>query len=461
MFASIFSYPVERAYPFRWFTPVVFIGGIIALTLASFLSVATQGYETVAIYTADPNTTNSNSNFFATWPSFLTANTKSVCSPTSIPVNTDFLTNNTALAYTLRSISHISDDPSQPPTLAGSFPYQNSPLQNCEIEYVEIQYESIQLNAVQIGRQTWGAIVKGYIKCSVSSPTGLTTLELMATYQYNWPDRKKQFASPNATTKASLSLGEALLRWYSVSLTYDMNEANKQLPDTQRVFKGYTTLQRRDQVTDVTSLDYFAVQDCFFHSLNATGLVDVIHFCTTRRMDELVHARPNVPGTPLPGMVWISADSLAKMFYFTVLADLGQDTGEANPLVEPLLVEYYSRNITDIINKKSEGNNGLGLNSAGIAAEPVTVEEARGLRLGVSPSVIATSYLCQVPRLKSSGTLFVAVLVNDVVMLSVLWRLFVLLVGYFALKPEMMVCEGCAGREPLLEEKRVLRMSTV
>jgi len=62
MFLSLFSYSLERQYPFKWFTPTVFIRGIIAITLASILSVATQGYETVSIYTPDPDATNLNAN---------------------------------------------------------------------------------------------------------------------------------------------------------------------------------------------------------------------------------------------------------------------------------------------------------------------------------------------------------------------------------------------------------------
>jgi len=113
-----------------------------------------------------------------------------------------------------------------------------------------------------------------------------------------------------------------------------------------------------------------------------------------------------------------------------------------NPLVEPELMTHFSRNL-----------------SAPARAEKVW---EKSTLLGVSPSVVATSYLCRVPRLKSTVTLVVAVLINDIVLLSVLWRLFVFLVGHFLLKPDMMVCEGCLCREPSLsEEKRALGITTV
>jgi len=102
-----FSYPLERPYPFRWFTWVAPFGGLIAAVFLSFVSIATQGYETVAVYTSDPNVTEANQGLFAKWPDFLKAKTLPVCSPTSMPVNTHFFTNNTALTYTLRA-SHIT-----------------------------------------------------------------------------------------------------------------------------------------------------------------------------------------------------------------------------------------------------------------------------------------------------------------------------------------------------------------
>jgi hypothetical protein len=41
--------------------------------------------------------------------------------------------------------------------------------------------------------------------------------------------------------------------------------------------------------------------------------------------------------------------------------------------------------------------------------------------LVINKSVIASQYLCQLPKLKSNGSLFIAVLVADLVMLQALW----------------------------------------
>ncbi len=44
MDSSMFSYNISRPYPFRWFTPVVFVGGAIALVLFSLLNLVSTGY---------------------------------------------------------------------------------------------------------------------------------------------------------------------------------------------------------------------------------------------------------------------------------------------------------------------------------------------------------------------------------------------------------------------------------
>ena len=44
MHESVFSYNLSRPYPYRWFTWVVFVGGIIAAALFTVINVAADGY---------------------------------------------------------------------------------------------------------------------------------------------------------------------------------------------------------------------------------------------------------------------------------------------------------------------------------------------------------------------------------------------------------------------------------
>lgn len=44
MVASNFEYTITRPYPFRWFTPVVLLGGVILFALFTLLNLVTTGY---------------------------------------------------------------------------------------------------------------------------------------------------------------------------------------------------------------------------------------------------------------------------------------------------------------------------------------------------------------------------------------------------------------------------------
>ena len=48
----------------------------------------------------------------------------------------------------------------------------------------------------------------------------------------------------------------------------------------------------------------------------------------------------------------------------------------------------------------------------------------------VNPAVIATQYFCQIPRLKSTGSLLIAIIVADLVFLQVLWKVLNLAVTF-------------------------------
>lgn len=68
MYSSFFSYSLQRSYPFRWFTPVTIIGGIIFTVLFSFINVAANGYQLKTIYTTNPNATLNEKHWFTQAP---------------------------------------------------------------------------------------------------------------------------------------------------------------------------------------------------------------------------------------------------------------------------------------------------------------------------------------------------------------------------------------------------------
>lgn len=120
--------------------------------------------------------------------------------------------------------------------------------------------------------------------------------------------------------------------------------------------------------------------------------------------------------------VWLAADSLAKSFYSTILIDLGQTTATPNILTNATALQYFSQNITymqrQIVNA-----------IPGPANDSYEALKDQMGPLSMYAAVISTKYLCEVPKRKSSGTLFVSILVADLVFLQALWKIFTLCTG--------------------------------
>jgi hypothetical protein len=432
MHASLFSYTITRPYPFKWFTPVAVIGGLLAAVLISFLSIATQGYQIVAVYTPDPNTTHGTPNFFGDWPLFMTENTRSSCSPTTIPIGGEFYTNNTALKDTLSS-AWQGDSASSPQNLLGSLPYRNNVLQDCSVRNITVNVQGLERTAMQIAIQQWGVILTASITCGIDSSDGPMMMDLMTTYNFNPPDGWHRanfplFPGRNESSKASLWWGETLLAWNYIALTNDLQLANEIFPSKANpaVYKGTIGFTRTSGSVPsneaIRSLGFFDAV-CFFAPF---GVAHRLYSCRHDDVDRLdmvshlVHAGESDPEAPLPG-IWISADSLSKAFYFTILADLGQRASGPSILVDPELLAHFTQNITSIRDRITSDNGTWGENLdmgflQGLAHDPYT--GSSNSHLGILPSVLSTTYLCQVPRLKSTPTLVVSVLINNIVLLS-------------------------------------------
>jgi hypothetical protein len=135
--------------------------------------------------------------------------------------------------------------------------------------------------------------------------------------------------------------------------------------------------------------------------------------------------------------------------------DLGQNN--TNILTDQKLLERFSKNITNIIAQQfgdvnqRNGNWGFGNNKRlrelhpGLAQGPYTPQNASNWTLSFQPSCMAVSYLCQVPRMESTGSLVFSVLIADFVLLQVLWKVIILIVDFFMYRrhSDMSSCQGC------------------
>lgn len=452
MHASIFSYSLSRAYPFRWFTPAVVIGGIIATALVTFLSVGTAGYQLVSVSSSNPNVTESAKTWFGHGLGAIIGSMQPACASTTIPLDTVLYSNNTALAYTLTSVTLNGTDGSS--VRQGSLVYHNNPLQNCTVPSILVEFEALQRPANNIAIQQQGAKLTVDIVCLVETPQGIASLNLSTVYEYIHEGTdaatRQTFIGRNSSAQASLYWAESALQLYWTNLTNSMYEENKD--PSYQFYKGSAVLERDGSaptdVGDVESLDFFDMVHCFFIPFSKASIEPEVSYCGTAYQISTLAAGPGSGTQPFTS-IWIPLDSLAKSLYYTVLTDLGQvGTTYPNIFTDVDLLSYFTQNFTAIAESMSSQSHPWGENvdvESALASTPFSANDTSEPELRVNPSTLATNYVCQVPQLKPTSSLIVAVLVADLVLLQTIWKLFKMVTDWLLMSkhPELKYCEGC------------------
>ncbi|KAJ5134851.1 hypothetical protein N7526_006216 [Penicillium atrosanguineum] len=436
---SFFSYNVSRPYPYRWFTPAAVLGAVTFAALFSLLNFAANGYDLVVQTSTNPNSTMSSAGWLGRWPSYLTDKVRPTCQAATVSVGSQVFTNQTALTYTLTAIWQPSEGTNI--TVFSSMSYFNNVLENCTVTAIEINLEALDRTASQFGFSEWGAVVQSYILCGFYTPSGLIQFNLTQAYDYipatiSWSHLYtflgSNFLERDKSTRASLWWGESALSNYYVYLTRMMQDirVNATSSGEPGIRKGtiYIT-PGNNTARDIKSLQFFNLDYRFIVDLGY-GNFEVLAPGEDPTVSKLDYGRvyPNV---------WIIADSLAKSAYSTVLTDLGQIAAKPNLLTNDDDLEYFSRNFSAIQRHRANADPG---------PETVQYDTAKSGTgpLGTTPSVISMGYICQVPRLKSTGNLLVSILVADLVFLQAIWQLFKLVTDtyLFRSRPESNQCKA-------------------
>lgn len=241
--------------------------------------------------------------------------------------------------------------------------------------------------------------------------------------------------------QASLWWGESLMftYWCIVSSETHAIGNNQAFQGLPYIIKGMLYYVPRHQ-HHISSLDFFKVSNYRFiggsqFAPSWTGPWSYDHSGNTSQLAE-TEAYPNI---------WKSADALAKSAYSTILIDLGQSNERPNILTDANLLQDYTKLFENFQDK-------YGVNitaNPGPATESYDkLKDATG-PLDTTRSVVSTSYLCSVPKRKSTSNLIVSILVADAVFTQVTWRLFTWIIGMFFLRRDSTAryCEGCLHRK--------------
>jgi hypothetical protein len=449
---SYFSYPITRKYPFWWFTPVAILLLIFtpALTVIYF---ASTGYELVAQMSPDPNTTvgKYKDRWYVRLAAVPTDSLEPHGDPATIPVNSQFFTNQSGLTYTLLAVNDTLDGPIG--TLIPALPYYNNlTLQNCNVSVIQIDLDHLDRTPNQVIAADWGMQIYTRIFCIVADTHGTYELSFRGSYDFLTDDYSlltgsQQFVAIDPTSRAAFWWGESLLSawWINVSSTmiwtYGVHTASP--GDMQKEFFEWVPWY---PAQDVTDLDAFGVtwhyitnplSDGSFQSPANGSIYHPIKASTA--IQDGHGSFPN-GSTILYGM-----DRLARVMYSTILIDLGQPpaTSKSNILLNPDLLTEFS-NVTF----SSPG--GYGVNPAPFpagAGYANLTASGHQYHLTFSPSSISTTYFCQVPKIKSPAYIVLSVLVADLVFLQTVWQIYCFIVG-LVLSGDAKAnwCDGCKNK---------------
>lgn len=204
----------------------------------------------------------------------------------------------------------------------------------------------------------------------------------------------------------------------------------------------------RSNVSDMTDLDFFTDVGYHFVTLDTTN--GIPGCCINPAGHDFPISIGNLAQHNVGPNIWIEADGLAKSFYATILADLGQSSRD-NMLENAALLEHFTSNLTGTI----DGQNGW-VEAAWLATNPATqsynkIKHITG-DLTIIPSVISAQYLCRIPKLKSTGSLFLSILLADLVFLQALWKVlnWITMAWLERSDPHANFCQGCL--KPLARE---------
>ncbi|KAK6845770.1 hypothetical protein PG995_015880 [Apiospora arundinis] len=378
MHQSSFSYNVTRAYPFKWLTPTVIIGGIITATLVSFINFASSGYELVATSSNNPNGT-------------------------------------------------VSD---------------LSRLERCNVTEVVIDVSGrYKQTARTTGSSGASVLVHALASCAVDIDTskteaalGPTYVEMEGTYEAAFYPSVKTFLSQNKTNFPSLY-------WGSRYCALDPGSAHA------RRYDASVVLRRRANGTDNNTYEETMRDDFFYVRCFMDG-----NFCRDHDIPSLAAPEKNSWKHPYP-KIWHGVNSLGKGMWHTVLADLGRNESSVpNMLTQPELLA----NLTGGLASEVAWYNDMSLMPKGmeiynllhghpLASEAFDPNDKPQARLGVTDAFFSANYICQVPQTKTAGTLFLSILVADLVLLQAVWLIFRFVVDTLAQRkdPTLRHCAGC------------------
>ncbi|RKK25648.1 hypothetical protein BFJ66_g2352 [Fusarium oxysporum f. sp. cepae] len=395
MHSSWFSYPITRPFPFRWFTPVAIVGGLILMVLFTIINLASSAFYLKPIFTDDPNgTTTQSVRWFMKAPLNWDNNMKVKCQPKILSVGDRVFSTNLGFQYSVKALTSSDDDSDFRKTYP-SIAYLNNTLEDCYLTRVDINLRKSDARASNSWWLSWiTTFTDATASCNVMTSEGLVNITLGVEYtgqsdhiyDYVIEDDYKTHATLNDTSfiKTDPKNQFVPVVWESLHYTRILHSliavdlGNQNAPNL--------LLDKKDlQYAILPPDDPNRKNGSFLNDSSLTGQA-------TR------YAQIPTPGAPLPPT-------------------------DKNLV---LLNETYDR----------------------FASEMGPLES--------NDATIVSQYLCSVPQSKSPGIMLLAILLADLVFLQAAWVIYNWIAGSMLSESQMQTCQGCAESPVQVIEKEGL-----
>ncbi|KAI0394598.1 hypothetical protein F5Y17DRAFT_427399 [Xylariaceae sp. FL0594] len=466
MQTSLFSYPITRPYPLRWFTPIALLGGAVLAVLFSLANLAPNGYNLRTVYTTDPNTTATAAldKWFWKAPFNWDSSADPQCESQIVSVGDKFFSSNLGLTYEVMAISQLREGGDRP-TVLPSVLYFNNTLENCHMQKVDINL--LKEGTAHFWWISWrNSESSATVQCSIVSESGYSNITLRASYKrtgavnnpYDNVVIYDHVINDNATTHASAWWGTRLIEsvWYGVmtSMAYTDRNGSYVSAGVQFYWNETRSPQRSIRENDLFDMSFYFIDTNAVISNDYIVTQDIKASVLTLINNETTFYSP----------VLTEGLSFAKLFFSLIAVDLG------NSAVPNLLLNeddlQYATSWQDDINFESGGTLDPALLSYIPGADDISkipppialprrdqyvlINESYALfrpltgALGTKNATIFTQYLCSVPQPKNTATMLLAILIADLVFLQAAWKLYSWLAVTIVTRrdPTAMSCKG-------------------
>ncbi|CAH0057165.1 unnamed protein product [Clonostachys solani] len=435
MYESWFTYPLTRPYPFRWFTPVVIMGGVVLAILFSFANIASNGHFLKPVYTENPNATLAAGLRWYMKPPFNWDTTfKAQCQPSIISVGDRFFTSSLGLQYEVQSVIRESDQLTLP-----SVAYLNNPLEDCFLQSSALELQKVDSAKQPSWWMSWTeSKASALASCRIITDQGAVNLTLALQFAGG----EVPVINKNYTTHASTWWGQTLIRNYFWGVVLLMSQV--EIPENvgDYISIGRINYIRNQSEPDIKSRNFFSDNHWFVS--DASSIINTEQDIFIPVKDEGRHYTRLL-------------QSLASL-------DMG-NCQSPNLLLDQENLKYA---IVDL-NSTSRGPGGLLYDKAEDMLNPtraveigypdnpdeqVFLSEAYDKispkmgGLECSNATIVKQYLCSVPQQKATGTMLVSILLTNLVFLQAAWKLLNLISEgiMWQTGSRVDICQGCINR---------------